>query len=123
MTAAALACIDRRTLLQQAPVSNADLRGSLEVTDIRRHIGNRLRGRQIVAVRNALHAQIQAPIVTIIDELLAQNGCMLTCDAWYLTVGSATAVATVTHRAGPEDLGAPIETRRTPLDRVEFLLG
>ena len=83
------------TLADEAAISVADRKVPIEVADTGGHISDRLRIRQIVAIRDVLHAQIPASIVSVVDELFPENRGVLAGDARPLSVQRASPVGSV----------------------------
>ena len=121
MAPAAEMRVARSALPEKPPVSVTDRRVSIDVADIGRHIGNGLSVRQIVATGNALHQQIPASIVAIIQNLLAQNRAVLTGNARHVSVKRSAALGSVAHGAGAKDFRSLIEVRDGVADRRQFL--
>jgi hypothetical protein len=102
MTAAAQLRVEALTPAEQIATSLARRGARLELMDVRPDIGNGLGIAEVVPVRKMLHAQVPAPIVSIVDELLPQGREVLRADTGHLSVGGAAAIPPVAGGAGVE---------------------
>ena len=109
--------------LQKAFTAMADLeRGAIanscrggrepgEARHVSRHVGDVLRSRQKVAIREVLHALVPALVVTKIGQLLEQHTAVLPGNRRYISSRSSTTIRAVAGSAGLVQLGAVREIR------------
>ena len=99
-------------------------RGStrLELMNVGRDVRDRLRIAEMMIVREMLHAQVPAAIVSIVEELFLHHRHVLPADPRHLSIARPAAIGAVAGGAGLEVLSATIEVRDAAFDGGEFFL-